>query len=307
MVSGDSADVWARQHEFRVDASVGVPPDAFSETGQDWGLPAYRWDVHRGERLRVAAAARRRCAELFDGFRVDHLVGFYRTFVREQDGATALRPARRTGAARAGRAAADRCSSERGGFIIAEDLGIVPDFVRESLDRLGIPGLKCCAGSATGRRTAKPFMDPAGVSRGVGRDQRHARHRDDGGVVGRTRTPTSAQPCWLCRSSRAAGISAGRAVLRPGARRAARVALRRRLRPAARPRPGHLRLARPHQRPRRRQRRQLVLAAALAASIASRDRTRGRRRAPATCAASPGTPADPVKSSDGQRRIQRIL
>jgi len=45
MVSGDSADVWARQDEFRVDCSVGVPPDAFSETGQDWGLPVYRWEV----------------------------------------------------------------------------------------------------------------------------------------------------------------------------------------------------------------------------------------------------------------------
>jgi 4-alpha-glucanotransferase len=45
MVSGDSADVWARQNEFRLDASVGVPPDAFSETGQDWGLPVYRWYV----------------------------------------------------------------------------------------------------------------------------------------------------------------------------------------------------------------------------------------------------------------------
>ena len=39
MVSGDSADVWARQDEFGIDASVGVPPDAFSDTGQDWGLP----------------------------------------------------------------------------------------------------------------------------------------------------------------------------------------------------------------------------------------------------------------------------
>ena len=45
MVSGDSADVWARQDEFRLEGSVGVPPDAFSETGQDWGLPVYRWDV----------------------------------------------------------------------------------------------------------------------------------------------------------------------------------------------------------------------------------------------------------------------
>src|SRR5439155_8860671 len=39
----DSADVWSRQQDFRMDASVGVPPDAFSETGQDWGFPAYRW------------------------------------------------------------------------------------------------------------------------------------------------------------------------------------------------------------------------------------------------------------------------
>ena len=45
VVSAHSADVWARQHEFRLDASVGTPPDAFSATGQDWGLPLYRWDV----------------------------------------------------------------------------------------------------------------------------------------------------------------------------------------------------------------------------------------------------------------------
>ena len=58
MVSGDSADVWARQEDFRLDASVGAPPDAFSETGQDWGFPAYRWDVIAAERLRVAGGAR---------------------------------------------------------------------------------------------------------------------------------------------------------------------------------------------------------------------------------------------------------
>ena len=45
MVSTDSADVWARQDLFRFDATVGVPPDAFSATGQDWGLPVYRWDA----------------------------------------------------------------------------------------------------------------------------------------------------------------------------------------------------------------------------------------------------------------------
>ena len=46
MVDGDSADVWARQHQFRLDVAIGAPPDAFSATGQDWGMPLYRWDVH---------------------------------------------------------------------------------------------------------------------------------------------------------------------------------------------------------------------------------------------------------------------
>src|SRR6187551_3753322 len=74
MVSGDSADVWARQHDFRFDASVGAPPDAFSETGQDWGFPAYRWNIIAAAGYEWLAARARRSAELFDGYRVDHLV-----------------------------------------------------------------------------------------------------------------------------------------------------------------------------------------------------------------------------------------
>ena len=58
MVDGDSADVWAQQQQFRLDASVGVPPDAFSATGQDWGMPVYRWDAIGGRRLPLAARAR---------------------------------------------------------------------------------------------------------------------------------------------------------------------------------------------------------------------------------------------------------
>ena len=86
MVSGDSADVWARQDEFRLDASVGVPPDAFSATGQDWGLPVYRWDVLAERDFDWLRNRARRNADLFDGYRVDHLVGFYRTYFRPHDG-----------------------------------------------------------------------------------------------------------------------------------------------------------------------------------------------------------------------------
>jgi 4-alpha-glucanotransferase len=58
MVDGDSADVWARQRQFRFDCSTGAPPDAFSATGQDWGVPLYRLGRGRGRRLPLAARAR---------------------------------------------------------------------------------------------------------------------------------------------------------------------------------------------------------------------------------------------------------
>lgn len=85
MVSGNSPDVWARQDEFRLDASVGVPPDAFSETGQDWGLPPCRWDVMAANDFAWIRARARRSAAIYDGFRLDHLVGLYRTYIRPFD------------------------------------------------------------------------------------------------------------------------------------------------------------------------------------------------------------------------------
>jgi len=50
-VGGQSADVWASQHLFELGPDgapqtvSGVPPDAFSDTGQLWGSPLYDWPV----------------------------------------------------------------------------------------------------------------------------------------------------------------------------------------------------------------------------------------------------------------------
>jgi 4-alpha-glucanotransferase len=85
MISGDSPDVWARQREFRFDATIGVPPDAFSETGQDWGLPPWRAGVMAENGFTWMHARGRRYGDLYDGFRIDHLVGLYRMYVRPID------------------------------------------------------------------------------------------------------------------------------------------------------------------------------------------------------------------------------
>ena len=160
MVSGDSADVWSRQQEFRVDASVGVPPDAFSETGQDWGLPVYRWDVLQANGYEWLQMRARRCAELYDGFRVDHLVGFYRTYVREKNGKTYFVPADPPDQLAQGEHLME-LFRESGAAIIAEDLGVVPDFVRESLTAKGIPGMKVMRWERHWEAEGQPFKDPA--------------------------------------------------------------------------------------------------------------------------------------------------
>src|SRR5204863_9632133 len=123
MVSGDSADVWSRQEDFRIDASVGAPPDAFSDTGQDWGFPAYRWDRIAAGGYEWLAARARRSAELFDGYRVDHLVGFFRTYARVKDGEAAFTPADEPDQIVQG-AAVLKVLSAPGSRIIAEDLGV---------------------------------------------------------------------------------------------------------------------------------------------------------------------------------------
>jgi 4-alpha-glucanotransferase len=161
MVSGDSADVWARQDEFRLDASIGVPPDAFSETGQDWGLPVYRWDVLRERNFDWLRDRARRNADLFDGYRVDHLVGFYRTYFRPHDGgAAAFTPPEEHEQVRLGERVLT-VFREPGTDIIAEDLGIVPDFVRESLARLGVPGYKVFRWERRWHEYGRPFRNPA--------------------------------------------------------------------------------------------------------------------------------------------------
>lgn len=161
MVGGDSADVWTRQHAFHLDATIGAPPDAFSETGQDWGVPAYRWDVFASEGFEWLVQRARRAAALFSGFRVDHLVGFYRTYIRPSDqSAPYFSPAEEPQQLELGERVLDMFRRS-GATLVAEDLGTIPPFVRESLQRLGIPGYKVLRWERQWDVDGQPFLDPA--------------------------------------------------------------------------------------------------------------------------------------------------
>jgi len=159
-VGAESADVWAHQEAFRLDLSIGVPPDAFSATGQDWRLPAYRWEVFAENDFALLRQRARRIADLFDGYRVDHLVGFFRMYTRSMEGG----PGTFTPSGQS----AQQALGERilgifqasGAEIIAEDLGVVPDFVRESLARLAIPGYRVFRWERHWKSPGQPFKDP---------------------------------------------------------------------------------------------------------------------------------------------------
>jgi 4-alpha-glucanotransferase len=85
-VAHDSADAWSHPELFELDRSgrakrvSGYPPDRFNANGQLWGHPQYAWPEH--ERTGFAWWLRRfaRTFELFDAVRVDHFLGFTRTW-----------------------------------------------------------------------------------------------------------------------------------------------------------------------------------------------------------------------------------
>ena len=156
-VAMDSADAWAHPELFQLDPETlkplkvaGVPPDAFSETGQLWGNPLYDWNsLEKTDfawwRDRMKAAAR-----LYDVVRIDHFIGvvqYYSIPYGAEDG--------RTGEWRKGPGEKlTKAVNEAAGKtkIIAEDLGVFCPEVKELLQKTGYPGMKIIEFAFSGDR-----------------------------------------------------------------------------------------------------------------------------------------------------------
>jgi len=145
-VEHDSADVWTHPEIFKLDeakrpsAIAGVPPDYFSETGQLWGNPVYRWDVLRKKGYYWWVQRMERNLKLCDVLRIDHfrgLVAYWEVPATEKtaiNGKWIEAPAM------------DFLNHLMRKFpflpIIAEDLGLITPDVREIMHHFELPGMK---------------------------------------------------------------------------------------------------------------------------------------------------------------------
>ncbi len=160
----DSAEVWANQDEFDLSRTVGAPPDGFNPKGQRWGLPLPDWDRMRAGGFKLLRARARRASSLYDLIRIDHVVGLYRTFNfgADPDAEGTFTPADEADQRLQGEAAIHAIKQEAGAAqLIAEDLGTVLPWVRESLTRFGVPGYKVMQWERNWGHADEPFLSPA--------------------------------------------------------------------------------------------------------------------------------------------------
>ena len=145
-IAHQSAEVWARPELFQLDARgrpsvvAGVPPDVFSETGQRWGNPLYRWEAHARDGYAWWVQRIRRIFELVDIVRIDHFRGFAGYWEIPASEATAVKGRWLPGP---GEALFEAIARELGALpIIAEDLGVITPDVVALRRQFAFPGMR---------------------------------------------------------------------------------------------------------------------------------------------------------------------
>lgn len=156
-VALDSADVWSHPEQFQLDevnlmpiSVAGVPPDAFSETGQLWGNPLYDWEKMEKDGFSWWRKRMKASSALYDVVRIDHFIGVVQYYSIPYGAETAKEGKWKKGP---GKKLTDAISEAAGkARIIAEDLGVFCQEVKDLLAETGYPGMKIIEFAFSGDR-----------------------------------------------------------------------------------------------------------------------------------------------------------
>ena len=145
-VAYDSVDVWSSANEFLLDNELkptvvaGVPPDAYSKTGQLWGNPIYNVKYMKENGYKWWIERINHTKKLYDIVRIDHFRAFSGYFVIPASDSTAVNGWWEQGlGVEFFDAVKYKCKNIK---IIAEDLGFITDDVKELLNYTKFPGMK---------------------------------------------------------------------------------------------------------------------------------------------------------------------
>lgn len=145
-VAHDSSDVWAHPELFYLDEKgdptvvAGVPPDYFSKTGQLWGNPLYRWDIHQADGYGWWLKRLSAVLEFVDIVRLDHFRGFAGYWEVPFGNKTAVDGRWVAGPGQDFFAEVEKSLGHLP--IIAEDLGVITPDVTEMRRRFNLPGMR---------------------------------------------------------------------------------------------------------------------------------------------------------------------
>ncbi|MEO9174867.1 MAG: 4-alpha-glucanotransferase, partial [Gaiellales bacterium] len=136
-VHADSYDTWRERSSFALGASGGAPSDQFFAEGQEWGFPPLHPEGIRETQHRYPIACLRRIMSRSKAVRIDHVMGLHRLFwiprgFSATDGAYVEYPADELYAIVC--LEAQRADA----LVVGEDLGTVPDGVRETMQARGL-------------------------------------------------------------------------------------------------------------------------------------------------------------------------